>query len=212
MEAGEQSPGVNYLQHGEQVANKFAALMALAEKAAIDKDRFVDATGVKWRLPKWFVRNQTWIHAQLKPHFIKLRTYQTWHDCGKPLVKEMDNEAIAHYPDHALVSANAWRAAGGDDEEVAHLIENDMLCHHLRTVEETVKYAHEESWLLALMVTALAEMHVCEPPRKGTSANENADEEAFVCPLDLTTQDGFKIKLKRMNDCGKAMMRVLLSK
>lgn len=200
MLAGEQSPGVNYYLHGEQVADAFTALMVLMEHGEAQVAFIAPQDGRKWRLPKWLVTHQKWIHAALAARADIYKTYQTWHDCGKPFVKKLDESRLAHYPDHALISAKAWIAAGGSTE-IGALIENDMLCHHLRSVPETREYAKHDPNFLALMVTAVCEMHVCQPPLKEGGAN--------VCPIDLTTQTGFLIKLKRIEYYGKVMMKQL---
>lgn len=200
MLAGEQSPGTNYYQHGKEVAQAFQELMSImADKKAEAIILPNTDTRIKWHLPKWLVNHQKLIYDSLKPKMALYKTYQKWHDCGKPFVKQLDEVRQAHYPDHALVSSKAWIAAGGD-KEVASLIENDMVCHHLRSVPETRILCETEPNFLALMVTAVCEMHVCQPP--------NSDKDA-VCPLDLTLLPGFKIKFKRIEYYGKVMMKQL---
>lgn len=193
MLAGEQSPGINYYMHGEQVADCFEALMLLA------KDNRAMLEAPHWNLPKWFVDHQQWIYQQLQPKFDVYRKYHVWHDCGKPLVKQLDMQQQAHYPDHAAISAKAYLKAGGD-AYIANLIDQDMVCHHLRTVEETKLLSHTNADMLILMVTAVCAMHVCTP----------SVAEGDTCPVDLTQTTGFKIKLKRIAYNGKIMMRILL--
>jgi hypothetical protein len=200
MLSGEQSKGVNYFLHGEQVADKFDALMQLLSNNNAQQ-RMVERSP-HWRLPKWLVDNQRWIHDQLEPKFALYRTYHTWHDCGKALVKHLDDEEETHYPFHAEASARAWLAAGGDDA-VANLIDQDMVCHHLRTVKETEELAEKNPNFLVLMVTAVCEMHVCQPSTRKDEEN--------VCPVDLTTTPGFLIKFKRLAYNGKIMMRHLMA-
>lgn len=198
MLSGEQSPGVNYFLHGEEVADKFTTLMALAKDGKASC-KMIDATGAHWRLPNWFVDNQKWIYSKLEPKFDIYRTYHIWHDCGKSLVKKFDsNSAQAHYPDHAEVSANAWIAAGGD-EGVASLIRSDMLCHRLRRANEAKLHATTNPDFLVLMVTTLCALHVYLPTLK------DGEER----PSDLTTSEGFKIKFKRMQYIGNMMMQIL---
>lgn len=200
MLEGEQSIGVNYYMHGEQVAAKFEELLNLAKEGQL-VERMNDYKP-RWRLPRWLVLNQKWIYQQLAPKQSLYKTYHIWHDCGKPLVKKLDHNNQSHYPDHSAVSAKAWLKAGGD-EITAILIENDMVCHHLRSVEETKQLSQNDEHFLALMVTAVCEMHVCQPPIS------TMNEENVVCNSDLTTTDGFKIKFKRIEYYGKIMMKIL---
>jgi hypothetical protein len=211
MLAGEQSSGTNYYEHGKQVAEAFEQLMNLMkQKKAEIQVSPVDDQHIKWRLPKWLVNNQQWIYDALVPKMEVYRTFQIWHDCGKPFVKQLDEARRAHYPDHALVSSQAYLAAGGS-AEIASLIENDMVCHHLRSVPETKLLSQTEPDFLALMVTAVCEMHVCQPAMP-FGPNEDATEVVDdSCPLDLTQLPGFKIKLKRVEYYGKVMMKQLRS-
>jgi hypothetical protein len=194
---GEQSEGVNYFMHGEQVSDNFQSLMDLARDGKAERKS--SSMLPRRRLPKWFVDHQQWIYKQLEPKFQLYATYHVWHDCGKPLVKRLGENQQVHYPDHAAVSAKAYLAAGGN-KDVANLIDQDMVCHHLRSVEETKDLACNNAELLGLMVTALCAMHVCAPSVR----------EGNVCSKDLTLTPGFKIKFKRIEYYGKIMMRVLV--
>ena len=133
------------------------------------------------------------------------KTYQTWHDCGKPFVKQLDEHRRVHYPDHALISSKAWLAAGGS-AEIAKLIQDDMVCHLLRSVPKTKILAKEDPNFFALMVTAVCEMHVCQP-----NMAESKELSSNICPIDLTTQRGFLIKLQRIQYYGNVMIKTLQS-
>ena len=203
MLRGEQSAGVNYYQHGQQVADQFTRLLDLLKHHSATKKIPHDNPRKRWVLPQWIVNHQQFIFDALSPHAEIYKVYHVWHDCGKPLVKQWDNTTAAavHYPDHALISSNAWLAAGGD-AHVAVLIENDMVPHHIRSVEEVKQLARDDANFLVLMVTAVCALHVCSP----------SAVEGEACSLDLTSTSGFKIKMKRLNYYGKVMMRVLMTK
>lgn len=206
MMSGEQSPGTSYYAHGEQVAAAFEALCSIMEHGEAEESLARPNEPIKkWRLPKWLVQHQKWIYEKLSTKMDIYKTYQTWHDCGKPFVKQLDEHRRAHYPDHALISSKAWLAAGGS-AEIAKLVEDDMVCHHLRSVPETKALAKEDPNFLALMVTAVCEMHVCQPPMA-----ESEELSSNVCPIDLTTQTGFLIKLKRIQYYGNVMIKTLQS-
>lgn len=200
MLQGEQSLGVNYYEHGVQLANQFDALMDLMGDNRAKLTINHTEPRKRWSLPPWLVKHQRWIYDQLTANRDLYRTYHIWHDCGKPLVKVLDDDQAAHYPDHAAVSAKAWLSVGGD-ADIAWFIENDMVPHHLRSVEETkqLAYGQDAHKFLVLMVTAVCAMHICSPSVK----------EGEACPLDLTQTPGFKIKMKRIAYYGKIMMRIL---
>lgn len=198
MLSGEQSIGVNYYQHGEQVAQQFIALMNLLKTGEAQTKIDHSSPRRRWVLPKWIVNHQQWIYNKLVSQMDQYYIYHVWHDCGKPLIKQLDAQQAVHYPDHALVSSKAWLAAGGNNY-IATLIENDMVPHHLRSVDEAQQLAKNDPHFLGLMVTAVCSLHVCSPSTK----------EGDTCPLDLTTTAGFKIKMKRIAFYGKWMMRIL---
>lgn len=200
MLSGEQSKGVDYYTHGVEVADKFAALMSMA-KLGLAEQRMEDAK-FKWRLPKWFVKHQQWIYAQLQPRFEQLRVFHIWHDCGKALVKTVDDDDQAHYKDHDNVSRQAFLMAGGD-ESVARLIGDDLICNLIRSTRVANDLAENHPDILAQLVTTIAKMHVFHPTVREGGASVAAD---------LTTAEGFKIKLKKIEYYGWIIVRFLLLK
>lgn len=143
MQAGTQSRGLSFWDHGALVAARFRDLLS-------------DAPAMTWRLPTWFTDHAPWIRARLSAELPRLQRYQQWHDCGKPYCRTVDADGRVHYPDHAAVSARVWREAGGE-EAVASLIERDMHCHLLRPADAPAFAAEPDA--LALLVTALCELH-----------------------------------------------------
>jgi hypothetical protein len=92
MQAGRQTVGISYWEHGELVAARFRDLMN-------------PNPSMTWKLPKFFEENSTWIRAELQVDFELISTYQTWHDLGKPYCRVEDSEGKIHYPEHATISA-----------------------------------------------------------------------------------------------------------
>jgi len=143
MQAGFQTTGLSFWEHGSMVAARFRDLMN-------------PNPCMVWRLPDWFSENADWIRAQLMPNFELITTYQQWHDCGKPYCRTVDEDGKAHYPDHAAVSAQIWAKLGGDPT-IGRLIEQDMLCHQLRPADAEAFASNPDA--LTLLVTALCELH-----------------------------------------------------
>lgn len=108
--------------------------------------------------------------------------YQIYHDCGKPFSKVVDENGRVHYPDHARVSSNLWRQAGGNEIACA-LIFMDMDFHTLRGDDLMTLWRHP--YAPTLYFTALAELY----------ANFEL--------LNSTNPDGFKIKQKRLMSAAK---------
>jgi hypothetical protein len=142
-------------------------------------------THLQWRLPEWV--GHPGLAQRLLPLDI-LRTYQMYHDCGKPFCREVDVENRQHFPGHAETSHRTWMryAETQEDGQVGELIRMDMLAH-------TVKGDAIEPFLLhkeapSLVLTGLAEIH--------SNANR----------LGQLDSDGFKIKLKQLAKVGKRMV------
>lgn len=143
MQAGTQTKGISFWEHGSLVAARFRDLMN-------------PTPNMVWRLPDWFTENADWIREQLAPDFDTIITYQQWHDCGKPYCRTTDDDGKIHYPNHAQVSADIWRKLGGDPL-IGDLIERDMDCHLLRPADACDFAAKPHA--LILLVTALCELH-----------------------------------------------------
>lgn len=108
------------------------------------------------KIPEWLKGNHVTLNSYL-PDIKTLRDYVIYHDCGKHLVKELDEEGRVHYPNHANASADYWKENGGC-EEVEKLIRNDMFFHtcSAKELEETDLTKAE---LATLLLTSLAEIH-----------------------------------------------------
>ena len=64
--------------------------------------------------------------------FSKMLNYHILHDCGKPLVREVDEEGKQHFPNHSQVSYNQFIRIYPNNEEEAFMIKLDMDFHTLK--------------------------------------------------------------------------------
>jgi sporulation protein YlmC with PRC-barrel domain len=142
MTSGYQTPGVNFLQHGEMVNERFLDLIGRQE--------------MNWRLPKWFSSYKDQIIEKLQPDLSLISAYQIWHDCGKPYARSVDSNGKVHYPDHSKVSSEIWESLGGCPR-IGNLILRDMDFHLLKPAEAK-EYSNQPDCLI-LLVTALCEVH-----------------------------------------------------
>jgi len=143
MQAGTQTKGISFWEHGSLVAARFRDLMNTEPN-------------MTWRLPSWFTENADWIRETLAPDFDIISTYQLWHDLSKPLCRVVDEAGRAHYPDHALVGERIWLSLGGD-AAIGRLIGRDMDMHTMKP-SMAESYKHLDIALI-LLTTALCELH-----------------------------------------------------
>lgn len=138
------------------------------------------------KLPDWFTEyHEILVNCQLPIKQVK--KYIIYHDCGKHLCQEIDEDGKSHYPNHANVSADYW-AKHSNDLLVENLIRNDMFFHTCKAkdLKETQLTKNE---LATLLVTALAEIH--------------ANSEMFG---GIKSQS-FKIKYKQIERRGKSFVK-----
>lgn len=170
MKSCEQAPGLSIYQHGLDVANRYRDLYNILR---------LDAKGqYKWAIPEQSFAQLREISAlALTPN--KARTYQIFHDCGKPSCIEIDEAGRRHFPDHAKRSTEIYQQIFPDDVETASLIAKDMLCHTLRG-DEAEAFASDPQ-APTLIITAWGELH--------------ANAEALFGGFET---DSFKIKRKAL--------------
>lgn len=177
MRKCEQTKGMSVLEHGLQVARYFEDL----------RNHVLNGKPLKyeWKLPEWIFSNDLW--ASLMP-LDQVREYQIYHDCGKPFCREVDDQGRVHFPEHAKVSAEVWKALGRSSK-VGKLIEQDMDIHLMKAsgIEEFAK----RDTAATLLLTGLSEIHA------------NA---SMFGGIDSVS---FKIKYKQINKRGKALMPYL---
>lgn len=160
------------LQHGQSVAAWYEDL--------INERKF------GWRLPEWID------HPSIQENLIDkslMKVYQVYHDCGKPLCKEVDSEGKQHFPNHAESSYDRWLECSNDSVEsriVGNLIRSDMDCHTLKGEDISDFINRPEA--PSLILTALAEVH------------SNAQMFGGI------ESDSFKIKWKKIDKIGKKLV------
>ncbi len=180
----EQTKGQNVLQHGRSVREHYFALVGHL-KGRIDLNE-----ASNWRIPAWLEQYSEQILYSLPSAYIMDR-YLTLHDCGKPAVREVDDEGRTHFPDHAASSEKVYRETFGvnANEMVAYLIAHDMDAHMLKAAD-LVEFAKQPTGV-AQILAALAEV------------TSNA---AMFGGIESTS---FKIKYKQIDQRGKALMKIL---
>lgn len=137
------------------------------------------------KLPDWFIQNHRYICNNLhSPDIIK--AYNVYHDCGKPFCLVIDDQG-RHFPNHAEVSKQTW-SKYSSNELVATLIGMDMHLHTCKAVNLLQVDLTQQDYF-TLLVTAFAEIHA------------NAQLFGGIDSI------SFKMKWKKLNQRGKALLR-----
>jgi hypothetical protein len=145
MQECEQTEGMSVLEHGEMVHEFYKDLEAHILKSKPLKH--------DWRLPAWIYEPALW-DARLSDNTVQM--YQIFHDCGKVVCREVDQDGKAHFPNHAQASARTWLEVGGCAIE-ARLMGMDMDIHLLKAEGLPEFCARPES--ATLLLTGLCEIH-----------------------------------------------------
>lgn len=184
MMACDQTKGQNVLQHGRSVREHYFALVDHLE-GLHDLNKTDN-----WKLPTWADTYKEQILSSLPSRYIMDR-YLTLHDCGKPAVREVDEDGRVHFPNHAESSGKIYRETFGEqaNDTVAYLIEHDMEVHMLKAADIPEFVSHETA--VAQLLAALSEV------------TSNA---AMFGGVESTS---FKIKYKQIDQRGKAIMKAL---
>lgn len=143
MEKCEQTSGMNMIQHGMMVKQKFDQIIDCIE----NNKEFPDG----WRIPDFT--------KDLIPFLLDSKTisqYQIFHDCGKPFCLEIDENGRRHFPNHAQVSYETWLKVCGDTT-VAELIKRDMDIHLLKA--DQIEEFSSSIYAATLLLTGIAEVH-----------------------------------------------------
>lgn len=180
----DQTKGQNVLQHGRSVREHYFTLLDHLN-GELDLNE-----ASNWRLPAWIDQYKEQILAALPSRYVMDR-YLTLHDCGKPRVKETDEEGRVHFPGHADASAATYLEVFGEDadETVAYLIQHDMDIHMIKA-DEIPEFIKRPT-ALAHLLAGLSEV------------TSNA---AMFGGID---SDGFKMKYKRLDQRGKAIVKAM---
>lgn len=139
-----------------------------------------------WRLPDWI--DDPLLRQKLLDFDI-LATYQTYHDCGKPLCRTIDEAGKQHFPNHAEISRQRWLECSDNSpaaQQIARLIAMDMDIHLLKS--EQLEEFCQRPEAISLLLTGLCELH------------SNAQMFGGI------ESTGFKIKWKHLNKMGKRIL------
>lgn len=175
----EQMPGLSVLDHGIMVADYYTDLISHLRKGT--------PLQFEWRLPEW-IRDPRLLAGL--PSDEVMRTYHTYHDCGKPFCLTIDEEGKRRFPDHAKVSREVWLSTG-ECPDVGDLIGLDMEIHLLK--DEGVAEFVKRPQARALLLTGLSEVHANATMFGGVESTS------------------FKQKWKHLDRRGKAVLRQLPS-
>lgn len=142
---------MSMLDHGEDVRSWYLNL----KRQILNDPGLKYESGWEWKLPSWISSEA------IKQHFLTaddevIRLYQIYHDCGKPLCREVDADGKQHFPNHAEVSKAQWLECGGS-QDVADLIGMDMDIHTLKACE--VEEFAKRPQAITLLLTGLCELH-----------------------------------------------------
>lgn len=176
---------MNVLQHGQSIHEWYCDLY----------DHLFHGKPLKlqWRLPGWLNDAQPIIKEKLLDFDI-LKTYQIYHDCGKPLCRTVDENGKQHFPNHAAVSKQRWLECSDGSPEalaIAELIGMDMDIHLLKS-DGLEEFANRKE-AISLLLTGLCEIH------------SNA---RMFGGIEST---GFKIKWKHLDKMGKRIIERMKS-
>jgi len=148
MIACEQTKGLSVLDHGKLVNEYYRDLMEYLRKGTPLKH--------EWKLPDWIDQYGYEIISNVFDDDTMMR-YQTYHDCGKPYVRCLDETGRQHFPNHANASYEVWNKLFKKDEVVAELIKNDMQIHTIKN-EELDEFC-KSPLAISLLITGLCEIH-----------------------------------------------------
>lgn len=172
----------NVLEHGISVHDYFCDLYYHLKDNTLLK--------YQWRLPSWVEPYKSTLLEGLLD-FDTLKTYQIYHDCGKPYCRYVDDEGKQHFPDHANVSAYISKFLTSNPQ-VHSLIGMDMDIHLLKN-DGVPEFASRKE-AISLLLTGLAELH------------SNASM------FGSTQSINFKIKFKNIEKRGKAILKLITEK
>lgn len=170
------------LQHGESVHEMLESLIS-----HLTNDTPING----WRLPDWLTSHGKQIAENCHPLRVR-KLYTIYHDAGKPLCKEVDENGKVHFPNHAQASSEAFKAATqGSEPEAGRLIKWDMILHSSSADE--IDHLCQKEWSIqdacTLLLTALAEVH------------SNANLFGGI------SSTSFKAKWKQLDRRGKQLIR-----
>lgn len=118
-----------------------------------------------WKIPKWLEEYKFSLLSSLVDEDI-ITLYTTYHDCGKPYCRTVDNEGKVHFPNHAEISKQVFlhvkhELHGNHLNWVADFIGWDMILHTETQdqIKERLKSEMDCEDIATLLIVALAEIH-----------------------------------------------------
>ena len=118
-----------------------------------------------------------------------LELYTTYHDCGKPYCKTIDESGKQHFPNHSEVSYEVFSSVFPDNKHAAELIRKDMDIHLLKA--DKLKEFASCPYAVTLLMAGLSEVH------------SNAEMFGGIDSV------SFKIKWKQIDKRGKQIMELI---
>ena len=178
MSQCEQTQGQSVLDHGKSVESYLFDLINHLRNGSPLKN--------EWKMPDWIYEHKD-LFLESLPDDETLSLYTVYHDCGKPLCLEVDENGRKHFHNHAEVSYKVFTRFF-QNNTAAELIRCDMDIHTLKSdsVIDFCKNPH----CLTLLLSGLAEIH----------SNAN-----MFGGMDSTS---FKIKWKAITQRGKQITKI----
>ena len=139
------------LEHGQDVSAKFEELLNYLLEASSFND-----LNYKYPLPQWLLNHKDILLPIYLKHKDSILTYLLYHDCGKPFCLHIDDDGKRHFPNHAQISKEKFLEYSNDNF-IAHLIENDMICH--TTKPKDYQTILNIGYIEILLGSALAALH-----------------------------------------------------
>lgn len=177
-----QFENIDMIKHGEMVYEQYKTMInAIKNK----KEQYFQDIGftLDWDFIEKLYQNQYDEKT--------MQSYQVYHDCGKHLAKQMDENGKVHYPNHAQISSELYQQYF-DNPVAQDLILKDLNFHTFKSDEMTQWLATENKTTLAsLYLTAWSEI-LANSSMFGGIASES-----------------FKIKRKRLIQHGKKLKEKL---
>lgn len=144
MKSCYQFENVNMYEHGIMVHDAYLQLISLLESGMI-------LEGLPEELIDVYQINK---NNLLNISCMKL--YHTYHDCGKPYCRTVDEDGRQHFPNHSEVSYEKFKEVFPDEEVIQFLILHDMDFHTLKTNE--LEELANSKYGFSLFLTAFAEL------------------------------------------------------
>lgn len=177
MKATPQTETMNVLEHGQSVWSY--------------TQRIIQKQWDELRIPNWLSDNYHEIKSNLHDLEV-IKDYNIFHDCGKPYCIEYDSDGRKHFPNHAQVSKETYKALPVSNVEnhlaVSNLIGWDMVLHTY-SADQIKELNLSKADAYTLLITALAEIH------------SNAEMFGGIESI------SFKQKWKKLDRRGKMLMK-----